>query len=77
MKTSNFKTSELQEYYNENRVVFFNYKKVFILYYSNNSGFYFYELVSARIYSGLPYTLRGKFHAFTYNDTFTKKHLNS
>lgn len=63
MKISNFTLQELETYYNNGETYFFNYKKVFVLDFSSNSGFFFYELTSKRIYNGLPYTKKGKFNA--------------
>ena len=76
MKISNFTTKELKEYYNNNETIFFNYKRVFVLDYSNNAGFFFYELTSKRIYNGMPYTRKGKFHACSPEWKTTKEILN-
>ena len=76
LTVKNFTETELKEYYNNNETVFFNYKRVFILDYSVNCGFFFYELTSKRVYNKLPYTLRGKFHAMNPDWDSCKKLLN-
>ena len=65
MKVNNFKTSELDEFYNNNETVFFNYRRVYDLCRSNNSGYFFVERKGAYKAYGLPYTLRGRFHTLT------------
>lgn len=76
MKVSNFKTSELESFYNSGETIFFNFRKVFVLDYSNNSGFFFYELISKRKMEGTPYTKRGKFAAMKPEWNTTKNLLN-
>lgn len=65
MNINNFKTSELDEYYNNKETVFFNYRRVYDLCRSNNAGYFFVERKHLYDPYGLPYTLRGRFHVFT------------
>ena len=74
MKTSNFKTSELEEYYNNNEIVFFHYRKCYILS-KNDDTFKFTEFKNARSIPGeLPHTKSGRFHAMKPHYSYCKNY---
>lgn len=72
MKTSNFSTSELEEYYNNNEIVFFHYRKCYILSKSNDT-FKFTEFKNAASKPGeLPHARKGRFYAFKVTSSYCK-----
>lgn len=72
MKISNFRTSELEEYFNTGKTIFFNYKKCFLLQ-KVNEKFNFKELPEGKTRPGeLPHSKRGRFYAFNINGSYCK-----
>jgi hypothetical protein len=69
MKTSNFKTEELQEYFNTEKIIFLNFRKVYQLIKENNS-FKFIELMQYRSKGSIPITKKGRFFAIKKNDKY-------
>jgi len=66
MKAKNFTRTELENYMIKDNIMFFQYKRLYQLMYSQNAGFYFSEIENQRLYGKvLPYTKAGRFHAVT------------
>lgn len=64
MKAANFAIEELEEYYTSDKTIFFQYRKVYVLCYSRNAGYYFQEREILYKRTGPPYTKKCRFHAF-------------
>lgn len=76
MNICNFSISELENYFNNNEVVFLKYRKAFLLEKSNNCGFFFSEIPQATLPNNeIPYSRKGKFYAFKPTDTIIKKYI--
>ena len=71
MKISNFNTSELEEYYNNKEIIFFNFRKCYILSKEDNN-FKFTEFKQGRKNNGLPHSKSGRFYAFKISDSYCK-----
>jgi len=70
MKISNFTNSELEKYYNNKEIIFFNFRRCFILIKENNI-FKFTEFKKAKTLPGeLPHTKKGRFHSFKINSSY-------
>jgi len=77
MKASNFTQIELKEYFNQWKVYFINYNKLFTLKLSQNAWLYFDENVYMRnTKKTLPYTKRGRFYAFTLESIKKQDYIN-
>lgn len=61
MKVSNFTESELNEYWNEGKIMFIAYRTLWQLHKSQNAGYYFQKIKTLT----QPYTKRGRFYAVT------------
>ena len=66
MRTKDFTQEELRDYFNNSKIYFLSYNKFYRLMVSQNTGFYFQENTYLKNNSKLPYTKKGRFHAFTY-----------
>jgi hypothetical protein len=64
MEIKDFKPSELNSIYNSKKVVFFKFRKVYVLEYSYNCGFFFIEK-EGLFAQGKAYTKRGKVENYT------------
>lgn len=64
MNTKNFTPSDLKEFYESEKVIFLNYRRVYELVRSENNGFKFIEDKSNYVRTGLPHTKSGRFHNF-------------
>lgn len=64
MTIKDFKASELNAIHNSKKVVFFKFRKVYVLEYSYNCGYFFIE--KEGLYTeGKAYTKRGKVENYT------------
>lgn len=73
MKINNFSNLELENFIQTKKVVFFNYKKCYLLKKTNNS-FKFIELISGRIGpEGLKHCKKGRFHAMQIDSSYCQQ----
>lgn len=74
MKASYFTTSELNNYFDNDKIVFFNHRKCFLLTKENNL-FNFKELPEGKTKTGdMQHTKKGRFHAFKISDSYCKNY---
>jgi hypothetical protein len=75
MKISYFTETELQTYYNNKEIIFFHFRKCYILEKTEKNNFQFIEHKPGSIKNGLPHTKKGRFHAFKLTDSYSQEYF--
>jgi hypothetical protein len=78
MNVLKFNQIELESYFLAGEIVFFYYRKAFLLENSENCGYFFSNITQATLQNNvLPYTKKGKFHTFKISDYYVKETIPS
>lgn len=71
MNTKNFSLEELKTFIKNDKIIFFTFKKCYLLTYSEKNGFKFTELKNGSTKPGeLNHSKRGRFYNFKLNSSY-------